>query len=89
MAKQDQKADFIKTPKEVAFRYFYKEPAEKKSIKRNQQEGMSKVPMILKIKLPVEEAQNKVRVREKSHSEACDHSPISDFLIIKSSCPYL
>lgn len=43
---------------------------------------MSKVPMIFEIKLPVDEAQNKIRVREKSYSEACDRSPIPNFLII-------
>jgi hypothetical protein len=37
--------------------------------------------MIFEIKLPVEEAQNKVRVREESHGETCDRPPISDFLI--------
>ena len=47
---------------------------------------MSKVPMILEIKLSVEEAQNKVRVREESHGETCDRSPISDFLIINGFC---
>jgi len=43
---------------------------------------MSKVPMIFEIKLPVDEAQNKIRIREKSYSEACDRSPLSNFLII-------
>jgi len=42
--------------------------------------------MIFEIKLPVEEAQNKVRVREESHGETCDRPPISDFLIINGFC---
>jgi len=36
MADQNRKADFIKTPKVVAFRYFYKEPTEKKGVKGDQ-----------------------------------------------------
>jgi len=45
---------------------------------------MSKVTMIFEIKLTVEEAQNKIRVREKSHGETCNCPPFSNFLIIDS-----
>ena len=42
---------------------------------------MSKVTMIFKIRLQVEKTKNKIRVREKSHGETCDRSPISNFFI--------
>jgi len=45
---------------------------------------MSKVPMIFKIKLTVEETKNKIRVREKSHGKPCNRPPISIFSIIDS-----
>ena len=86
MADQDGKADFKITPEVLALRYLYKEPAKKKGIKRDQQERMSKVPMIFEIKLTVDEAQNKIRVREKSHREPCNRSPFSNFLITNGFC---
>jgi len=37
--------------------------------------------MVFKIGLQVEKTKNKIRVREKSHGETCNRSPISNFLI--------
>jgi hypothetical protein len=86
VADKNRKADLVIAPEVRAFRDLYKNPAEEKSIKRNEQQGMGKVPMILEIKLPVKEAQNKVGVREKPHGQACEGSPVSDLLIVNGLC---
>lgn len=84
MADQDWKADFIITPKVVAFRYLDKEPTEEEGIKGDQQNRVGEVPMIFEIKLPVDEAQDKIGVWEKSHGEPGKGPPISNFFITDS-----
>jgi hypothetical protein len=43
---------------------------------------MSKIPVIFKIELTIEEAKDKIGVGEESHRKASNRSPISNFLII-------
>jgi hypothetical protein len=86
VADKNRKADLIKAPEVRSFRNLHKNPAEEKGIKRNQQQGMGKVAVILKIKLPVKEAQNKVGVGEKTHGQACNGPPGSDLLIGNGLC---
>ena len=43
---------------------------------------MSKVSMIFKIKLTVEEAKNEICVRKKSCDQTGDHPPVPHFFII-------
>jgi hypothetical protein len=86
MAHQNRKADLIKAPEVRSFRNLYKNPAEEKSIKRNEQQGVGKVPVILEIKLPVKEAQNKIGVGEKTHGQACDGPPVPDLLVANGLC---
>ena len=47
---------------------------------------MSKIPVILKIKLPVEEAKDKIGVREESHRKADNRSPVANLLIVYGLC---
>lgn len=81
---QSKETDFVKAPEVSAFRYSYKEPTEEKSIKRNQQQGMGKIPMVFEIKLAFEETKNKIGVGEESHSQTCNRSPISNLFITDS-----
>jgi hypothetical protein len=81
---QNKETDFVKAPEVSAFRYSYKEPTEEKSIKRNQQQGMGKIPMVFEIKLAFEETKNKIGVGEESHSQTCNRSPISNLFITDS-----
>jgi hypothetical protein len=86
VADKNRKADLVIAPEVRAFRDLYKNPAEEKSIKRNEEQRMGKIPVILEVKLPVKEAQNKVGVREKPHGQACDGPPVSDLLIVNGLC---
>ena len=56
MAQKNRETDFIETPEIGPFRYLDKEPAEEKSVNRDQKEGMGEIAVILDIKLTVEEA---------------------------------
>jgi len=47
---------------------------------------MGKVPVILEVKLPVKEAQNKIGVGEKTHGQACDGPPVPDLLVANGLC---
>jgi hypothetical protein len=42
---------------------------------------MGKIPVVLKIKMTIEKAKDKIQVREKAHRETSYRSPISNFLI--------
>jgi hypothetical protein len=47
---------------------------------------MGKVSMVLKIKLAIEEAQDKIGIREDAHGQARNRTPLTEFLVIKSLC---
>lgn len=82
MTDQDKKRDSIETPEGVPLRYFCKEPAEKGRVQREQEQGMSEIPVILQVKLTVEEAEDEIRIREDPSREACDRPPISNPFIV-------
>lgn len=46
---------------------------------------MGKVPMVLKIKMAIEEAKDKIGIGKEPHRQSCHCSPLSDFLVIDSS----
>ena len=79
---QNKKTDLIKTPEVIAPRYFGEDPTEEQRIKGNQEERMSKVSMIFKIKVTVEKAKNEIGVRKKSRNQTGDRAPIPNFFII-------
>lgn len=82
VADQNRETDFIITPEVVSSGYFYKEPTEEKRVKGDQQQRMSKIPMIFEIKMTIEETKNEINVRKKSCDHTCDRSPIPNFFII-------
>ncbi len=43
---------------------------------------MSKIPVIFKIELTIEEAKDKIGVGEESHRQTCNRPPISNLLIV-------
>ena len=47
---------------------------------------MSKIPMVFEIELSVEEAKDKIGIREKPHRKACNRSPVANLLIVDSFC---
>jgi hypothetical protein len=69
MTDQDKETDSIEAPDLAALRYLCKKPTGKKCIKGDQNEGMSNIPMILKIGLMLEETEDKITVREETHGQ--------------------
>ncbi len=67
MACQNKETDLIETPKLTTFRQFDKDPTEEKRIKREQDQRMCEGPVVFQMRLPAEEAENKIGVREDSH----------------------
>jgi len=43
---------------------------------------MCEIPMVFKIKLPIEKAKDKIGVGEESHRQTCNRPPISNLLIV-------
>ena len=82
MADQNREADLVKTPEVGALRYFNEDPAEKESIERDQNKRMREVAVIFEIELAVEKAKNEIGVREESHAQTCNRSPMTNFLVI-------
>jgi hypothetical protein len=81
MADQNRQTDLIKTPEVGPLRYFDENPTEEESIEGDQSERMGEVAVILEIELVVEKAENKIGVREESHAQTGNRSPMADFLI--------
>ena len=81
MADQNRQTDFVETPEVGALRYLYEDPTEEESIEWNQNQRMGKVAVILEIELTVEKAKNEIRVREESHAQTGNCSPIANFVI--------
>jgi hypothetical protein len=82
MAHQNGETDFVETPEVGALRYFDEDPTEEESVEWDQDERMSKIPVILEIELAVEKAEHEIAVRECPHCETCHCSPIANFLVI-------
>lgn len=82
MAHENWQTDLIEIPEIRTFRYLDKEPAEEERVERDQQDGMGKVAMVLKIELVIEEAEDKIGIGKEPHRQSGNSPPLSDFLII-------
>jgi apolipoprotein N-acyltransferase len=66
MADENQKTDFVITPEMGPPCDFGKKPTKEERIKREKEERMGEVTMVLEIELTVDEAKEKVRVGKES-----------------------
>jgi hypothetical protein len=82
VADKDKKTDCVEIPKVRSLRYFYKEPTEEKGIKGTEQQGVSKVAVVLEIELAVEEAKNKIGIGKESRGQAGNHSPLAYLFVV-------
>jgi len=90
MADKNQKADFEITPEMGPPRDFRKKPTKKERIKREKEQGMGEVPMVLEVKLTVNEAEDKIRIGKKSGRQTCHRSPGLNLLVfycLANNCP--
>ena len=68
MADEDEKTNFVITPKMRPPCDFGEKPTKEERIKREKEERMGEVTMVLQIELTVDEAKDKVRVgKEPRH----------------------
>jgi len=90
MADEDEKTNFVITPKMRPPCDFGEKPAKKERIKWEKEEGMGEVSMVLKIELTVNQTEDEVQVGKEPDHHASDRSPGLDFLILHrlaNDCP--
>jgi len=87
MADENQKAYFVISPEMRPPCDFGKKPAEKKGINGDEDQRMSKVPVILEIELAVDQAEDKIGVRKESCGDPGNGSPRLDLFVLEG-LPY-
>jgi hypothetical protein len=90
MADENQKTDFVITPEMRPPCDFGKKPTKEERIKREKEERMGEVTMVLEIELTVNEAEDKVRVGKESRHQTRYRSPRLDLFVLyrlANDCP--
>jgi hypothetical protein len=90
MADEDEKTNFVITPKMRPPCDFGEKPAKKERIKWEKQERMGEVPMVLKIELTVNQTEEEVHVGKEPRHQARYGSPGLNFLVLyrlANDCP--
>jgi len=82
VAHKHREADLVETPEVRTSRDLCEDPAEEKGIQRDQQKGVCEIAVVLKIKVTVEKAENKIGIGKGSHRKTGNGPPAPDSVVL-------